>query len=102
MLTVISFSMPPYRPLNRGAPPPAIFLRPVQAGPAGVGFLLLPGLADIDDFFLLQPDPAERRLGKLRLELLRRVGVDPFPSLGAEFGFLRGVIEIHFCFSSSL
>src|SRR4051812_10889243 len=73
----------------------AIFLRPVQAGPAAFGLLLLPGLADIDDLFLLQPDAAERGLRKLRLILLRRVGVDPLAGSGAEFGFLRGIIEIH-------
>src|SRR3954452_6033749 len=45
---------------DRGSAAAAIFLRPVQAGPAAFGLLLLPGLADIDDLFLLQPDPAER------------------------------------------
>src|SRR4051794_15886136 len=39
----------------------AIFLWPVQAGPAALGLLLLPALADVDDLFILQPDPAERR-----------------------------------------
>src|SRR6185436_15022351 len=42
--------------LDRGRAAAAIFLRPVQAGPAAFGLLLLPRLADIDDLFLLQPD----------------------------------------------
>src|SRR5216110_150731 len=46
--------------LDRGGAAAAIFLRPVQAGPAALGLLLLPAFADIDDLLLLEPDPAER------------------------------------------
>src|SRR6267378_4858266 len=94
-LAVDAFLLLPDHLLDRRRATPAIFLRPVQAGPAGFGFLLLPGLADIHDFGLLQPDPAERGFGKLRLEFLRCVGADPLAGLGAERGFLRGIIEIH-------
>src|SRR5580693_882792 len=94
-LAVDAFFLLPDHPLDRGGAAPAIFLRPVQAGPAGVGLLLLPGLADIDDFLVPQPDTAERGTGKLRLILLRRVGLDPLAGLAAKRGFLRGVIEIH-------
>src|SRR6476661_8978530 len=74
---VDAFLLLPDHALDRGGAAAAIFLRPVQAGPAAVGLLLLPGLADIDDLFLLQPDAAERGLRQLRLILLGRVGVDP-------------------------
>src|SRR6202041_4035720 len=75
--------------------PAAIFPGPMQADPAAFGFLLLPRLSDLDDIALLQLDAAERGFGKLRLELFRRVGADPLAGLGAERGFLRGVVEIH-------
>src|SRR6478736_6035375 len=58
-LAVNPFFLLPDHALDRGRATPAIFLRPVQTGPAGFGFLFLPGLADIDDFLFLQPDPAE-------------------------------------------
>src|SRR6202000_2383863 len=46
--------------LDRGGAGAAIFLGPVQAGPAAFGLLLLPGLADLDHVVMLQPDAAER------------------------------------------
>ena len=76
-LAVDALLLLPDHALDRGRAAPAIFLRPMQAGPAGLGLLLLPGLADIDDLFLLQPDTAERGLRKFGLILLRRIGVDP-------------------------
>src|ERR1700738_3723177 len=94
-LAVDALFLLPDHLFDRGGAAAAIFLRPVQAGPAAFGLLLLPGLADVDDLFLLQPKAAERGRGQLRLILLRRVGVDPLSGGGAEFGFLRGVIEIH-------
>src|SRR5438045_8116244 len=84
----------PDHPLDRARAAAAIFLWPVQAGPAGLGLLLLPGLADRDDIFLGEPDAAERGLRQLGLILLRRIGLDPLPRLGAERGFRRGVVEI--------
>src|SRR4029453_18121767 len=59
-LAVDALFLLPDHLLNRGGAATAIFLRPVQAGPAAFGLLLLPGLADVDDLFLLQPDAAER------------------------------------------
>ena len=59
-LAVDALFLLPDHLLDRGGAAAAIFLRPVQAGPAAFGLLLLPGLADIDDLFLLQPDAAER------------------------------------------
>src|ERR1700694_5648518 len=59
-LAVNAFFLLPDHTLDRGGAAPAIFLRPVQTGPAGFGLLFLPGLADVDDFFFLQPDAAER------------------------------------------
>src|ERR1700712_485112 len=73
--------------LDRRRAAAAIFLRPVQAGPAAFGLLLLPGLADVDDFLVLQPDAAERRLRQFGLVSLRRVGVDPLAGFGAGSGF---------------
>src|SRR3954469_23358179 len=60
-LAVDTLFLLPDHLLDRGGAAAAIFLWPVQAGPAAFGLLLLPGLADIDDLFLLQPDAAERR-----------------------------------------
>src|SRR5204862_4277577 len=94
-LAVDAFFLLPDHLLDRRGAAAAIFLRPMQTGPAAFGLLLLPGLADIDDFFLLEPDAAERGFGKLRLILLRRVGGDPFAGGGAKLGFLRGVVEVH-------
>src|ERR1700716_2689075 len=59
-LAVNTFFLLPYHALDRRGPAPAVCFRPVQAGPAGFGLLLLPSLADIHDFPFLQPDPAER------------------------------------------
>jgi hypothetical protein len=59
-LAVDALFLLPDHLLDRAGAAAAIFLRPVQAGPAALGLLLLPGLADIDDIFLLQPDPPER------------------------------------------
>src|SRR5262245_52293781 len=67
----------------------------MQAGPAGIGLLLLPGLGDLEDIDVLQRRAAKRGGAQLRLILLRRVGGDPFPRRGAERGLLRGVVEIH-------
>src|SRR5262249_30565205 len=85
----------PDHALDRRCATAAIFLRPVQASPAGFRLLLLPGLADLDHVVMLQADAAERRFRELRLQFPRRIGLDPFARDVAEFGFLRGVIEIH-------
>src|SRR5260221_1654602 len=92
---VDAFFLLPDHALDRARAAAAIFLRPVQAGPAAFGFLFLPGLADIDDLFFLQFYSAEGSLRQLRLILFRGVGVDPFACKASAFGFLRGVIEIH-------
>src|SRR6202158_5244739 len=57
---VYTFFLLPDHTLNRRGAAPAIFPLPVHTGPAGFGLLLLPGLADVDDFFFVQPDAAER------------------------------------------
>ena len=44
-----AFLLLPDHPLDRAGAPTAIFLRPVQAGPAGIGLLLLPGFRHIED-----------------------------------------------------
>src|SRR6266568_3848780 len=67
----------------------------MQADPAAIGLLLLPGFCDLDDVGILELDAAERGFGELRLILRRRIGVDPVAGLGAERGFLRRVVEIH-------
>src|SRR5207245_9469277 len=59
-LAVDALLLLPDHLLDRGGAAAAIFLRPVQAGPADFSLFLLPGLADIHDLFLLQPDAAER------------------------------------------
>src|SRR4051795_12124405 len=68
-LAVDAFFLLPNHLLDRRGAAAAIFLRPVQAGPAAFGLLLLPGLADVDDFFFLQFDAAERSLRQFRLIL---------------------------------
>ena len=85
----------PDHALDRRRAAPAIFLRPVQAGPAGIGLLLLPGLCDLEDVGALELGAAERGFAQFLLILLRRVGRDPGFGLGAERGFLRGVVEVH-------
>src|SRR5713226_7572924 len=67
----------------------------MQAGPAGIGLLLLPGFCDFEDVGALELGSAERGFAQLLLILLRRVGTDPRLGLGTERGFLRGVIEVH-------
>ena len=85
----------PDHALDRRRSAAAIFLRPVQAGPAGIGLLLLPGFCDLENVGVLERGTAERGFAKLFLVLLRRVGRYPRLGLGAERGFLRGVIEVH-------
>ena len=87
----------PDHALDRRRAAAAIFLRPVQAGPAGIGFLLLPGLCDFEDVGVLERRAAERGFAQLLLILLRRIGRDPGLGLGAERGFLRRVVEVHAC-----
>src|SRR4051812_46137080 len=94
-LAVNALFLLPDHLLDRGGAAAAILLRPVQAGPAAFGLLLLPSLADVDDLFLLESDTAERGFRKLRLIFFRRVGLDPFAGEATEFGFLRGVVEVH-------
>src|SRR5260370_34986422 len=88
-------SLPPAHACARPPPAPAIFLRPMQAGPAGFGLLLLPGFCHFEDIGALELGAAERSLFQLLLILLWRVGCDPGFGFGTERGFLRGVIELH-------
>src|SRR5213596_2215339 len=85
----------PDHALDRACAAPAIILRPVQAGPAGFRLLLLPGFCHFEDIGAPELRAAERSLFQLLLILPRRVGSDPGFCLGAERGFLRGVIEVH-------
>src|SRR6478752_6838541 len=64
-LAVDALFLLPDHLLDRGGAAAAIFLRPMQAGPAAFGLLLLPGLADVDDLFLLQLDAPERGFRQL-------------------------------------
>ncbi len=87
--------LPPDHPLDRGGAPAAVVLGPVQAGPAGVGLLLLPGLGRRHRI-----DPGDGKIAEaggfeIGLQLARRVGVNPAAHLGAKDGFLGGVIEVH-------
>ncbi|MGY4450109.1 hypothetical protein ACVWZR_004769 [Bradyrhizobium sp. i1.3.1] len=59
-LAVDALLLLPDHLLDRRGVAAAIFLRPVQAGPIAFELLLLPGLADIDDVMIGQPDAAER------------------------------------------
>src|SRR5436305_4461587 len=90
-----AFLLLPNHALDRRSATPAIFLWPVQAGPTALRLLILPRLSDFHHVVVLQADAAERGFRKLRLELFRRVGLDPFARGSAEFGFLRRVVEIH-------
>src|SRR5262249_50987801 len=94
-LAVDALFLLPDHALDRSRATAAIFLRPVQAGPAAICLLLLPGLADLDHVVLGKANAPERRLRELGLEFLPRVGIDPLAGGVAEFGFLRRVVEIH-------
>src|SRR6185312_8718870 len=54
-LAIRSLFLLPDHPLDRRGAATAIFLRPVQAGPAGIGLLLLPGLGDLKNVGALKP-----------------------------------------------
>jgi hypothetical protein len=64
----------PDHALDRRRASAAIFLRPMQAGPTGIGLLLLPGLRDLENVGALEHGATERGLSKFFLILLRRVG----------------------------
>src|SRR6266404_2079056 len=49
----------PDHALDRGCAAPAIFLRPVQAGPAGVGLFLLPGFCHLEEVGAFELGAAE-------------------------------------------
>src|SRR5207244_13171310 len=89
------FLLLPDHALDRACAAAAIFLRPVQAGPAGIGFLVLPGFCDLEQVGALDHGAAERGLAQVFLILPGRIGRDPGFRLGAECGFLRGVFEVH-------
>src|SRR5262245_30796285 len=59
-LAVDALFLLPDHALDRRRATSAIFLRPVQAGPAGIRLLLLPGLADLDHVMLGQTNAAKR------------------------------------------
>ena len=90
-----AFFLLPDHALDRRRATAAILLGPLQAGPAGIGLLLLPGFCHFKDVGALERGSAERGFAKLFLVLFRRVGRDPRLGLSAERGFLRGVIEVH-------
>src|SRR4051812_12342939 len=85
----------PDHALDRRGTAAAVLFRPVQAGPAGVGFCLLPRLGDVEDIGVLELGAAERGGAQIVLILLWRVGGDPGASLAAECGLLRSVVEVH-------
>ena len=85
----------PDHALDRRRAAAAIFLRPVQAGPAGIGLFLLPGFRDFEDVGALELGAAERGFAQILLILLGRIRRDPGPRLAAERGLLRGVVEVH-------
>src|SRR2546421_7513519 len=92
------FLLLPDHAFDRGSAAPAIFLWPVQACPAGVRLLFLPGFRDLKNVRALELGAAKRGFAQLFFILLGRVRRDPGLCLGAERGLLRGVIEIHsFC-----
>src|SRR5579863_799672 len=90
-----AFFLLPDHAFDRRGAAPAIFLGPVQASPAGIGLFLLPGSGHLQNVGVLELGAAERGFLELLLILLRCVGSDPGLCLGAERGFLRGVVEIH-------
>src|SRR3954466_14208779 len=89
-LAVDALFLLPDHPLDRRGAAAAIFLRPVQAGPAAIGLLLLPGLSDLDHVVLGEPDAAERRGREFSLEFLRRIAGNPLAGDATELSFLRG------------
>src|SRR5204862_2746079 len=93
---IVALLLLPDHALDWGGAAAAIFLLPLQAGPAAFGFLLLPGLGCGDDAV-----PARRgaraALRQLRHKFGRGVGTDPAPRFLPKRGFLRGVVEVHRC-----
>src|SRR5437763_17027942 len=67
----------------------------METGPAGIRLFLLPGFCDLQQVRALDLGAAERGLSKVLFVLLGRIGADPGARLGAERGFLRGVVEVH-------
>src|SRR5258707_10706396 len=57
-LAVNALFLLPDHLLDRRGAAAAIFPRPMQAGPAAFGLLLLPGFSDLDDVLLRKPDTA--------------------------------------------
>ncbi len=94
-LAVDALFLLPDHPLDRRGAAAAILLRPVQTGPAGIGFLALPGLRGRDDVTVIELDAPDRRPRQLGLQLFRSIGVDPVARRFAKGGFLRRVVEIH-------
>src|SRR5579864_2139986 len=72
-----AFLLLPDHALNRRRAATAIILWPVQAGPARIGLLLLPGLRDLQHVGALEPGAAERGFAQLLFILLRRIRRDP-------------------------
>ena len=69
-LAVDALFLLPDHLLDRGRAAAAIFLRPVQAGPAGIGLLLLPGLRDLENVGALQH--GARRAHPVNLDIARQ------------------------------
>src|SRR5262249_40907176 len=88
-LAAHAFFLLPDHALGRGRAAAAIVLRPVEAGPAGIGLLLLPGLCDLENVSVLELRAAERGFAQLLLILLWRIGGNPGARCLAERGFLR-------------
>src|SRR5262245_44235924 len=76
----------PDHALDRRRAAAAIFLWPVQAGPAGVGLFLLPGLCGLEQV-ALNHRAAERGFSQVLFILFGRIRRYPRLGFGAESGF---------------
>ncbi len=70
----------------------------MQAGPSGLGLLLLPSLARSNRVLTDDAAGAEARALQLGFEMLRRVRIDPGADLLAEGCFFGCVLKIHCVF----
>ena len=77
--------------LDRRAALTAIFLRPGDARVAGGGLLGLPLLGRFQEAGIIDAGA----IGLLVVALALGVGLEPFAHLGAEGGFLGGIVEVH-------
>ena len=90
-----TFFLTPDNAFDRRARSAAILLGPMQARPASLRLLLLPGLSGSDRIFTRDTVRSETRALQFVFKMLGRIGVDPGAHFLAKRGFCRCIFEIH-------